>query len=299
MSLSDFLGSERRKSVVMGLVFLPWVAVVLFTAGTWATLNFLAYVLMVSAVGYFLVNLALPADARTEAFMLAPAAGILVISALTAFWVRLGLPLIWVSVPWLGLAACGVVCAWKDRSLWVKGTVTYGGALVLLSVLICGLYFHISGRRRRIIPTSSPLAKFSQELIRRHKERILLKDATDDNHGMGSHDVNDRVTSKTTEMVSTDDRVVVTKPHVVYTRLELNHVIDMGSIFNRPVHTATNAAQGKSSLDVSAGQLLEHLQHPILIEAAIWKVNFGVDSKVQLPALLGRRQVDACRSQAL
>jgi hypothetical protein len=151
MSLSDFLGSERRKSVVMGLVFLPWVAVLLFAAGTWATLNFLAYVMVVSAVGYFLVTLALPADARTEAFMLAPAAGILVISALTAFWVRLGLPLIWVSVPWLGLAACGVVCAWKDRVLWVKGTVTYGGALVLLSVLICGLYFLPGARNDAVL----------------------------------------------------------------------------------------------------------------------------------------------------
>jgi hypothetical protein len=107
---------------------------------------------------------------------------------------------------------------------------------------ISGLQIHISGRRRRTTPASSPLAKFSQELIRRYKERILLKDAADDNHGMSSHDVNHRVTSKTTEMVSTDDRVVVPKPYIVYTRLELNHVIDMRSIFNCPVHTATNAA---------------------------------------------------------
>jgi hypothetical protein len=141
MNLSSFLESERSMSVVMGLVFLPWVAVVLFTAGGWATLNFLGYAILASAAGYVLVNLALPADARAEALMLAPAAGILVISALTAFWVRLGLPLIWVSAPWLGLAAGGVVCSWKDRALWVKGTVTYGGALVLLSVLICGVYF--------------------------------------------------------------------------------------------------------------------------------------------------------------
>jgi hypothetical protein len=141
MSISIFLGSERSKSAVMGLVLLPWVAVVLFTAGAWAALNFLAYALVVSAVGYFLINLTLLADARTDAFLLAPAAGILVISALTAFWVRLGLPLIWVSVLWLGLAAIGSVCAWKDRTLWAKGTLTYGGALVLLSVLICGIYF--------------------------------------------------------------------------------------------------------------------------------------------------------------
>ncbi len=141
MSLSVFLGSERRMPVVMGLVFLPWVAVVLFTAGGWATLNLLGYAIIVVAVGYLIVNLALPADARGEALLLAPAAGILVISSLTAFWVRLGLPLNWVSAPWLGLAAAGVVCSWKDRALWMKGTVTYGGALVLFSVLICGLYF--------------------------------------------------------------------------------------------------------------------------------------------------------------
>src|ERR1700733_303593 len=86
-------------------------------------------------------------------------------------------------------------------------------ALKVLDLLrmISGLHIHISGCRRRITPTSSPLAKFLQELIRRDKERILLKDAADDNHGMRSHDVNDRVPPKTTEVVSTDNRVVVTK----------------------------------------------------------------------------------------
>ena len=62
---------------------------------------------------------------------------------------------------------------------------------------ISGLHIHISGRRRRTTPASPPLAKFSQELIRRHKERILLKDAADDDHGMRPHDVNHRVASKT------------------------------------------------------------------------------------------------------
>ncbi len=125
-----------------------------------------------------------------------------------------------------------------------------------------------------------------------------MKDAADDNHGMSAHDVNHGVTPKTTEMISTDDRVVVLEPHIVDTRLELNHVIDMRSIFNCPVHTATNAAQRKSSLVISAGQLLKHLQHPILIEAPIWKVDFGVGAKLELPALLRFRRVDACGSQA-
>jgi hypothetical protein len=163
------------------------------------------------------------------------------------------------NLGWLTTAPHG----WKS-----EGADQIINAALKVRDLLCkisGLYIHISGRRGRITPTSSPLAKFSQELIRRHKERILLKDAADDNHGMRSHDVNHRVTPKATEMVSTDDRVVVTKPHVVYTRLELNHVIDMRPIFNRPVHATTNAAQRKSSLGVSAGQLLKYLQHPILI----------------------------------
>ena len=117
--------------------------------------------------------------------------------------------------------------------------------------------------------------------------------------GWRPHDVNHRVTPKIPEMVSTDDRVVVTKPHVVYTRLELNHVIDMRSNFNRPVHTTTNATQWESSLGVSASQPFKHLQHPILIEAAIRKVNFGVGPQLKLPALLRNRRVDARCSQAL
>jgi hypothetical protein len=174
-------------------------------------------------------------------------------------------------------------------------------ALKALDLLcrISGLHIHISGRCRQTTPTGSPLAKFSQELIRRHKEGILLKDAANDNHGMSSHDVNHRVTPKPTEMVSTDDRVVMAKPYVVYTRLELNYVIDMRPIFNRPVHAATNAAQRKSSLGVSTGQLLKYLEHPILIEAAIWKVDFGIGPKLELPALLRGRRVDARGSQAL
>ena len=109
MSLSVLLGSERRISVVMGLVYLPWIAVVLFTAGGWATLNFLGYAIMVFAVGYSIVSVALPAAARTQTILLAPAAGVLAISALTAFWLRLGLPLIWLPALWLGLTAVGAL----------------------------------------------------------------------------------------------------------------------------------------------------------------------------------------------
>ena len=93
MSFNALLSSERRMPVAMALVFLPWIAVVLFTAGAWAALNLLGYAIMVFAAGYGIVSVALPAAARTQAIVLAPAVGILAISALTAFWVRLGLPL--------------------------------------------------------------------------------------------------------------------------------------------------------------------------------------------------------------
>jgi hypothetical protein len=133
--------TEWPVSIAITFTFLPWIASVLFTAGAWAALNFLGYAIVVIAVGYFVVSVALPASARTQTIFLAPALGILAISALTAFWLRLGLPLIWAPALWLGLMAAGAVSLWNDRALWAKSSVGYGGALVILSVLICAVYF--------------------------------------------------------------------------------------------------------------------------------------------------------------
>jgi hypothetical protein len=138
-------------SVAMGLVFLPWIAVVLFTAGSWAALNFFGYAIMVFAAGYSIVCMALPAPARNQAIVFAPAVGILAISALTAFWLRLGLSLIWVPALWLGLMAAGALCFWRDRAVLAKSTVAYGGALVLLSVLICAVYFLPGARNDAVL----------------------------------------------------------------------------------------------------------------------------------------------------
>jgi hypothetical protein len=151
MSLNVLMRSERRMSVAMALVFLPWMAVVLFTAGGWAALNFFGYALMVFAAGYSIVSLALPTTARTQVIVLAPAVGVLAISGLTAFWLRLGLPLIWVPAPWLGLMAAGLLCLWRDRPLLAKSTVAYGGALVVLSVLICAVYFLPGARNDAVL----------------------------------------------------------------------------------------------------------------------------------------------------
>ena len=61
MSLSILSRSERRMPVAMALVFLPWLAVVLFTAGLWSAINFLGYAITVFAAGYSIVGVALPA----------------------------------------------------------------------------------------------------------------------------------------------------------------------------------------------------------------------------------------------
>ncbi len=63
--------SERRIPVVMSLVFLPWFAMVLFAAGGWAALNFLAYACVVSLAGYGVISLALPAPARAQGIVFA------------------------------------------------------------------------------------------------------------------------------------------------------------------------------------------------------------------------------------
>jgi hypothetical protein len=141
-----FVRAESQISVTMALVFLPWVAVVLLTAGGWAAVDFIAYAIMVLAVGYGSVSLALPAPARSQAIVLAPATGILAISALTAFWLRLGLPLVWVPAIWLGLMVAGGLSLWGDRALWVKSRIAYGRTLAVLSVLICAVYFLPSAR---------------------------------------------------------------------------------------------------------------------------------------------------------
>ena len=136
----------------MALVFLPWIAVVLFTAGALGcALTSSGTRIMVFAAGYSIVSMALPAPVRTKTIVLAPAVGILAISALTAFWLRLGLPLIWAPALWLGLMAAGALGLWSDRALWAKSTVAYGGALVVLSALICAVYFLPGARNDAVL----------------------------------------------------------------------------------------------------------------------------------------------------
>ncbi len=149
--LKDFLRSEHWMLPTLALVFLPWIAAVLLTGGGWAALNFLGYAIAVIAAGYSIVSMALPSPARTHIILLAPAAGIFAISALTAFWLRLGLPLVWAPALWFGLIAVGALALWRDRALLVKSAIAYGGALVALSALICAVYFLPGARNDAVL----------------------------------------------------------------------------------------------------------------------------------------------------
>src|SRR6267154_2608612 len=105
--------------------------------------------------------------------------------------------------------------------------------------------------------------------VGRHKERVLMEDPADDNHRVRAHDVDDCVTTKLCEVVNTNHRVLVTRPHVVHAGFEFYEIVYMRSI-RRPVHLADDTAQAEIALRRS--QLLEHVEHPVLIEPAIPKV---------------------------
>src|ERR1019366_147340 len=58
---------------------------------------------------------------------------------------------IWVPTLWFGLMAVGAPFLWSDRALLSKSTVAYGGALVVLSVLIGAVYFFPAARNDAIL----------------------------------------------------------------------------------------------------------------------------------------------------
>src|ERR1700759_1786710 len=70
--LTIFLSSEQGILGALPLAFLPWLAVSLYTGGWWSALNLLGYALLVCAVGYGIVGVALPAATRNRVILVAP-----------------------------------------------------------------------------------------------------------------------------------------------------------------------------------------------------------------------------------
>src|SRR6185295_1991342 len=124
-------------------------------------------------------------------------------------------------------------------------------------------------------PRRSSVAHLTKELLRRHIEGILLKDAADDDDRMRPHDVDHRVAAESVQVVRANHRIVVTSPQIVDARLELNQLVDVGATLSCPVHSADDATERKVVVLVT-GELLEYLQHPMLIEPAVEKVRIRV-----------------------
>src|ERR1700677_639443 len=134
-------------------------------------------------------------------------------------------------------------------------------------------------RRGRSNLAGAPLAKLTQELLGRQEKWILKENAPDDDHRVRPHDVNHCFSSKFRKYVHTDDRIVVATPHIVNAGFKLNEIVHVYTAFGRPVHAANDATARKFSFGVAAGQLLERLQHPILIEQSVPKIRVTVDPK--------------------
>src|SRR5262245_54257105 len=81
----------------------------------------------------------------------------------------------------------------------------------LISCVVCSVsMFTLSGLRSSTedaLTSSAPFPQLSQEFVRRHKKRILLEDAADDYQRMGPHDINNNISSKLCEIISTDDGI--------------------------------------------------------------------------------------------
>jgi hypothetical protein len=55
------------------------------------------------------------------------------------------------------------------------------------------------------------LTEFPKEFVRRHKERVLLEDATDDDHGVRPHDVYYDLPAKLGEIIDSYDRILIAR----------------------------------------------------------------------------------------
>ncbi len=102
--LNGWLGKERSTCVSLALALLPWVGISLLTSGVLGAACLMAFSVLALSAGYALITAVIGDRGKGCGLVLAPATGILALSAVTAFWLLLDLPLVWVSVAWSLLA---------------------------------------------------------------------------------------------------------------------------------------------------------------------------------------------------
>jgi hypothetical protein len=114
---------------------------------------------------------------------------------------------------------------------------------------------------------------------------------------MSPHDIHHDVTAEPSEVVDTDDSVVVTAPDVIDPRFELDQIVNAARMPAGPFHLADDPAEGVRAAYRAACEVLEHSKHAILIEPAIEQIGVGVDAEFQLAAALCSHSVDSGSGQ--
>jgi hypothetical protein len=99
---------------------------------------------------------------------------------------------------------------------------------------------------------------------------------------MRPHHVHDSVSAELGKVVNANYSVIVVAPEVVYSRFELNQVVDAAWTPTGPFHLAHDSAEGVRVPDRGARKILEDPQHPICVKAPAIKIDFNVGSDVQL-----------------
>jgi hypothetical protein len=110
-----------------------------------------------------------------------------------------------------------------------------------------------------------------EEFVRLNEEWILLKNTPDDDHRVGSDDVDDGVSAKPGEIVRADDRVRVAGPHLIDLCLELQQRIDTRPLFQGPFRVRDVPTHGKALLSTTLEHIFEQRELSIRIEGAIAK----------------------------
>jgi hypothetical protein len=87
--------------------------------------------------------------------------------------------------------------------------------------------------------------QFTQHLVGRHEERILLQDAANNHHRVCPHDVHHHVGPKLGQIVGSAHCVVVLGEDVVQAGFVLHDVLDTGTILERPLHIGDQAGEHK------------------------------------------------------
>ena len=106
------------------------------------------------------------------------------------------------------------------------------------------------------VPGSTALRQFPQELIRRNKERVLLDNSSDDDHWVGTHNVNDDVPAKLGEVVRSYDGVFILRQDIVQPCLVLNEIVNSGPVSQSPLHVGNHASQPEALLPAARDQFL-------------------------------------------